>query len=274
MDFQEKQQLLDLGESFRGSFTCLSSEYGLLAVNGNNGILTVWDLNKGDSIRHFEEQEGTFPVAFIERGKKLVAGNARKDLHYIWDLANGDCVHSWPGASGLFWVDPLVIDPDEQWSLSVGEWGQGSVLKDFRTGRETRLNLETYENCGLDISADGQLLAASSYYGFVRVWDAITYHEIVTLKGFFMAAHAVTFSPYDTRLAAGGDGAEAVKIWATDSWQELITLSGEGSGHHRVKFSAEGNMLGSLNNEGLLHVWRAPSWEEIEAREGKGKTKN
>ena len=82
-----------------------------------------------------------------------------------------------------------------------------------------------------------------------------------------MGVHGVTFSPYERRLAASGDGVEAVKIWDTDSWQELLTLSGEGSGHYRVKFSTDGSMLGSLSNEGPLHIWRAPSWEEIEAAE-------
>jgi hypothetical protein len=32
-------------------------------------------------------------------------------------------------------------------------------------------------------------------------------------------------------------------------------------------FSPDGNALGSKNANGILHLWRAPSWEEIERQE-------
>ena len=36
-----------------------------------------------------------------------------------------------------------------------------------------------------------------------------------------------------------------------------------------VAFSPDGNVLGSVNGNGILHLWRAPSWAEIEAAERK-----
>jgi preprotein translocase subunit Sss1 len=36
----------------------------------------------------------------------------------------------------------------------------------------------------------------------------------------------------------------------------------------RTEFSADGNLLGSMSTyRRLLHLWRAPSWEEIEQAE-------
>ena len=49
--------------------------------------------------------------------------------------------------------------------------------------------------------------------------------------------------------------------------QELLTLEGEGSLFYRTAFSPDGNVLGSMNWSGVLHLWRAPSWAEIEAAE-------
>jgi len=34
-------------------------------------------------------------------------------------------------------------------------------------------------------------------------------------------------------------------------------------------FSPDGNVLGALSMEGFLHLWRAPSWAEIEVEEKK-----
>jgi len=58
-----------------------------------------------------------------------------------------------------------------------------------------------------------------------------------------------------------------VKLWDIQSLQELVTLRGEGSSFSQTRFSPDGNLLGTMNYRGLLHVWCAPSWGEIEAAE-------
>jgi WD40 repeat protein len=62
-----------------------------------------------------------------------------------------------------------------------------------------------------------------------------------------------------------------VKLWDVDSWQELLTLEGAGSLFDLTSFSPDGNAIGTLSGEGLLNIWRAPSWEEINAAEAKEK---
>jgi hypothetical protein len=51
------------------------------------------------------------------------------------------------------------------------------------------------------------------------------------------------------------------------SLQELLTLRGESTSYSQTRFSPNGNLLGTMNFRGVLHVWRAPSWAEIEAAE-------
>jgi hypothetical protein len=51
----------------------------------------------------------------------------------------------------------------------------------------------------------------------------------------------------------------------------LITLSGGGSMMDRLAFSPDGNKIVGLNNEGRLHIWRAPSWEEFATAQAKEK---
>jgi WD40 repeat protein len=141
------------------------------------------------------------------------------------------------------------------------------VLRDVTTGHQTYLNLDITETSGVSFSPNGELVASSSHLGFVKLWEAETFREVETLRGFLLGVHSVAFSPDGQRLAAGSDGSEAVKIWDVESLQELLTLSGQGEQHRRAAFSPDGDALGTMSSGGQLHLWRAPSWEEIEAEE-------
>ena len=86
--------------------------------------------------------------------------------------------------------------------------------------------------------------------------------------GFLNGVNSVAFSPDGKRLVIGSDGKEAVKLWDTESWQEVLSLEGQGTGSPGAWFSPNGNAIGWLNSAiGVLHIWRAPSWEEINAEE-------
>ena len=101
--------------------------------------------------------------------------------------------------------------------------------------------------------------------GTVEITDGATGHPLGQLRGFLQGVHSVAFSPDSRRLAAGSDDRQAVKLWDLQSFQELVTLRGESSAFSQTRFSPNGDLLGTMNYKGLLHVWRAPSWPEIEA---------
>ena len=83
-----------------------------------------------------------------------------------------------------------------------------------------------------------------------------------------MGVHSAAFSPDGARLALGGNGAEAIKVYDVGSHLELVALEGRGSVFVAASgFSPDGSLLGSMNARGVLHLWRAPSWAEIEATE-------
>lgn len=106
----------------------------------------------------------------------------------------------------------------------------------------------------------------------VKVLSVDTWREVTTLHGFLLGVNSVAFSADNSRLAVGSAGKEAVKMWDTASFQELITLEADGSGYYPTAFSHDGNVLGSRNDNGDVHLWRAPSWEEISAAQAAGKT--
>ena len=80
---------------------------------------------------------------------------------------------------------------------------------------------------------------------------------------------SVAFTPDSKRLATGAEGKQAVTLWDIESEQELLAVEGDGSNFWRTEFSPDGNVLASENMKGVLHLWRAPSWGEIDATEAK-----
>ena len=141
-------------------------------------------------------------------------------------------------------------------------------MKDLTTGSERNLNLEQTGVTSVTFSPNGKLFAAATFgRGLTRLWDATTFQEVATLRGFLLGTASVAFSPEGKHLAVGGNGTEAVKLWDLESRQELLTLEGQGSIFYRTAFSPDGNVLGSMNANGLLQMWRAPPWAEIETAE-------
>ena len=115
------------------------------------------------------------------------------------------------------------------------------------------------------------MVAVPSGEGFTVLFDARTGAEVGMFDGSLLGNHSAAFSPDSQRLAIGSDGMEAVTVWDTNLAQELLSLEGQGSGFRRTAFSPDGRLLGSQGEKGL-HLWRAPTWEEIAAieREAKG----
>ncbi len=101
----------------------------------------------------------------------------------------------------------------------------------------------------------------------MALWDARSFQRLGTLSGHILGVHSAVFSPDGTRLATGSGRREMVKLWDVATREELATLEGEGFLVYVLRFSPDGSTIAAINNEGKLHLWCAPSWEDIETTE-------
>jgi WD40 repeat protein len=112
------------------------------------------------------------------------------------------------------------------------------------------------------------MLASTSLDSTVRLRELFANRELEPLRGHSGAVWGAAFSPDGRRLASGGtDAGEAVKLWDLATHRELLSLRGEGEYFELVAFSPDGSTLMAISFDGVAHLWRAPSWEEIEAAE-------
>jgi WD40 repeat protein/serine/threonine protein kinase len=290
-DFQEREPLLVIGTNLYQDvrFYRFSLNGRFLAAGSTNGNMFVWDLSRralwqtfkpGDRNaapqtflaggNHHREGNPFFgrvaPLAFLAGGNRLVGWSGDDNLCFEWDLEANREIQSWVAVPNVQYGG---LSPDERLVVEVG--GEGDIAARNLTGHgSTNLPLDAVEGFGVAFSPDGKRLAIASELGYARVWDTATWHEAATLRGFLNAVFSVAFSPDGKRLIAGGSNPnDTVRLWDTDSWQELLTLEGSGSYVGISAFSPDGNAIGTTSGDGILQVWRAPSWAEINAAEAK-----
>src|SRR5207302_1543526 len=96
----------------------------------------------------------------------------------------------------------------------------------------------------------------------VKVWDASTGANLLTLTGQPGPVTSVAFSPDGKRVAAsyrhsfGGRPGE-VKVWDSTTGQELLTLRGYSRWVMSVSFSPDGKRIVSSDEDATVKVWDA-----------------
>jgi WD40 repeat protein len=274
-DFQQKEPLLGIGTNFYASgfyyfHNYCFSQYGdFLAVGSTNGVLQIWDVARRVLCRQWTNTTGlVVPSCFLADGNKLVTASMSDNLFHEWDLMTDLEMQSWQGLGFPYCV--MVLSPDERFFMAINYEGD-VVLRNLTDEGNTKVDLDVLEGVSGGYSPDGKLFAVASEYGYARVWDTASWQEVATLRGYLLCPHSVAFPVDGKRLATGGDDIDALKLWDTESWHEVLTLKGQGSLFRLTAFSPDGNAIGTMNVAGTVHLWRAPSWEEINAAEAKEK---
>jgi WD40 repeat protein len=207
-------------------------------------------------------------AAFSDQAKWLAVADG--EALRVWNLKDQPQRPGFALAAGNFWR--LRFSQDERFlgavtgpintELTVLVWdvASGKELVRFRPHRDFV--------AGLDFSPDGMVLATASWDNTCKLFDLRRRQEITTLRGQVLALHSVCFSPDGRRLAAGmGDG--GINIWDLETGREVVVLKGRQNLVNlvtAVRFRPSGDSL--LSSDGrTLHLWRAPSWAEIEAAE-------
>jgi WD40 repeat protein/serine/threonine protein kinase len=266
---KEIEQLPALGTNV---WMVVYSPDGTLLVSGSvNGKIRVWSCAERRLLRELGDPNAPICLGgFRADGRRLLSVDAKGKAIW-WDTLTWQAVRT------------FVVKLE---SVSAGDVSAGDASPDGRllaigaVGALRWLNGETGELLamttghqhlltGIAFSGDGARAASVAADGTVAIWDPSSFQPIAAFKGHMQGAHGVAFSPDGRRLVTSGNSRDVVKLWDLPNHRELMTLSGQGSMFSFVAFSPDGRWLAACSGEGKLHLWRAPSWAEIEVVEKK-----
>jgi WD40 repeat protein len=263
---EEPRQVLELGTDV--STIAYSPDGTLLASGSENGKIRVWSCAERRLVRELQDHEGSIVMLrFQADGKRLLSLDAT-GMAIWWDVL------TWQ-ADRTFVAQLLSGGMGHRADVSP----DGRLLAFEARGALQWLSAETGELMAtspggddgtrqVGFSGDGLRLVTTSVYGTVALWDPSSFTFVTSFRAHLLGAQAVAFSPDGGRMATGGGtNRDAVKLWDLSTLRELITLPGRGVVPRSVVFSNDGRWLAACNKEGMLCLWHAPSWEEIEAEE-------
>ncbi|MCI0456517.1 MAG: protein kinase [Gemmataceae bacterium] len=270
-----------------------SPEGGRLATIGMDQKVKVWDAGAGLEARTLTGHTGeVWNVAFSPVGGLLASASSGYDKLRqgelgevkIWDVATGQELRTLPGHKAA--VTSVAFSPDgkrlaagtrvfvrsredlpAEVEVKVWEVATGEVLQ--------TLKVQSARVTSLAFSPDRRWLGAAALNGEVKVWDAVTGQEHLSLfsrnltpqeaaRDFtpFGKPLSMAFSP-DGKHVASGELQGMVHIWDVTTGQKRRPLQAHPSKIETVAFSPDGTRLASAGIDGVVKVWDLASEREL-----------
>ncbi len=177
-------------------------------------------------------------MAISADGQRIVSQSADRTLK-VWDTTSGQQIVTLSGNAASR-LSSVAFSPDGRRIVGglLGPHSEG-VGPDERPGDFDAQRSRWTECLALAFSPDGQRIVSGSRDDTVKLWDATSGHETLTLRG-TQVRSSVAFSPDGRRIVSGLDDAEVV---GCRKRPEESSLRGHTCPVKSVAFSPDGREL-------------------------------
>jgi WD40 repeat protein/serine/threonine protein kinase len=277
-----------------------------LAAGGNDGTVHVWETASGRELQVFQVKHSpVWAVEFSSDGSRVAAWGPDGAIQ-IWDTNTGRLTaavaHPGDVSVGAWSPDDshlasghgdgtVTISAPQGGAKVITLRGHAGAISNLAWSPEgTRLAVVSRNDFAVKIwevasekivlgplrhsheitylawEPDGQRLASGSADETVKVWNATTGRELVTLRGHQERITAIAWGP-GGRLASGcGNG--SVKIWNSIRDQESNGLPGHIPRATAVAWNSSGTRLASAGDDGKVRIWDPATHQEALSLKG------
>jgi WD40 repeat protein/serine/threonine protein kinase len=229
-----------------------------LASASADKTVKVWDVQSGQELRTLHGHDnGVSYVTFSPDGKRIASGE-RGPIVKIWDAETGAEVTNIQCRSA--WAHRLAFSPDgrhialcNKTAISVYDTTSGAEIITIPSAHKL------WATC-VDYSPDGKSIVSCGWDSSIKVWDASTGKQTMTLRSRGQRLNYVSYDHSGNFIVAPDQG-NTISVWDVVTGEVVMTLAGHEASIRSASFSPNGTKIISDSEDRTIRVWDT-SWSK------------